>query len=88
MVVVIDDPEIGPEEDNVFGKETDERCKHLIGDEPPFTCAIHDRPWYSETPCASHTQIEHGNTECRMGRYMLDNRELLDSFLKRASEYA
>jgi hypothetical protein len=47
-------------------------CKHLKGDKPgEYSCALHDMKWYKKTPCFSHGQIERGNTNCRMGEYVL-----------------
>jgi hypothetical protein len=76
MVVIVDDPKLGIVEDNLkaVGFNGPERCQHLVGDKPgEYSCAVHDEPWYCETPCASHGQIERSPTdECRMGRYILD----------------
>jgi hypothetical protein len=47
-------------------------CKHLLGDKPgEHACALHDKPWYSETPCYQHGQIETTDSPCRMGEYQL-----------------
>jgi len=77
FVVIVDDPEIGPAEDNLRAINLlEEPCPHLQGDTPgEFSCSIHDRPWYKETPCATHGQIERGNTNCRMGEYVLNKRK-------------
>ena len=75
-VVIVVDPQKGIQEDNltVIGENGRERCPHLRGECPgEFSCAIHNEPWYDETPCFSHGQIEKSpDTECRMGRYLLD----------------
>jgi hypothetical protein len=84
MVVIVDDP------DEDFDPETFESvennttvhmgdgtpCKHLRGENPgEYMCALHDKPWYSSTPCYAHGQIERSvDCECRMGRYVLDNK--------------
>ena len=48
-------------------------CKHLRGDNPgEYSCALHDYPWYKETPCYNFTQIGKESDECRTGRYMID----------------
>jgi hypothetical protein len=53
--------------------EGDGPCKHLQGEKPgEYSCAVHDKPWYSETCCAKFEQIGKPNAECRMGRYILD----------------
>ena len=74
-VVIVDDPSIGPELTNLkcIGQKGPERCQHLVGDTPgEFSCAVHDEPWYEETPCAGHGQIERSSKdECRMGRHIL-----------------
>ena len=71
-VVIVDDPEKGIQEDNLLCVEST-RCKHLRGSKPgEYNCAIHDYPWYEETPCANHGQIERKDSECRMGRHQLN----------------
>jgi len=76
FVVVVDNPDLPPTEDNlkVVGENGPERCPHLRGDKPgEYSCAIHDKPWYEETPCFAHGQIERSpDNECRMGRYLID----------------
>jgi hypothetical protein len=71
--VIVDDPALGPVEDNLIAREGGDRCQHLQGDKPgEFSCAIHDEPWYSETPCATHGQIERSPDDpCRLGEYFL-----------------
>lgn len=73
MVIIVDDPDKGISEGNLIahmGEDTP--CKHLGGDKPgEYFCKIHDKKWYDQTPCFSHGQIERGNTECRMGKYIL-----------------
>lgn len=75
-VVIVVDPEIGPtSESNLAFKDSGERCRHLRGAAPPFSCALHDEPWYPETPCARHGQIErHEDELCRLGNYHLNGR--------------
>jgi hypothetical protein len=84
MVVVVDDPENGPVPGNVVGHEGNCRCKHLVGDEPgQLSCAVHGRPWYAETPCASHGQIEQSPEDpCRMGEYVLAHPDLVRDLLR------
>jgi len=74
-VVIVDDPEIGITEDNLILHNGDGRpCKHLLGDKTgEYSCAVHDCPWYKETPCYMHGQIELKNTNCRLGEYILKN---------------
>lgn len=72
-VIIVDDPDKGPVEGNLKEKPSGQRCQHLRGDKPgEYSCAIHDRPWYKDTPCFAFTQIERGNTPCRMGEYLLE----------------
>jgi hypothetical protein len=49
-------------------------CPHLRGNEAgKYSCAIHDKPWYGETPCAQFGQIESSPDEdCRVGRYIME----------------
>lgn len=71
-VIIVDDPARGIAEDNVVHKPSGLRCKHLQGNTPgQHSCAVHGEPWYAQTPCAEFSQIERGNTDCRMGTYVL-----------------
>ena len=78
-VIVVDDPEKGPVPGNVVLHEGMGRCAHLLGDEPgSLSCAVHSRPWYRETPCAAHGQIERSpRDKCRMGVYVLEHPDLV-----------
>lgn len=68
FVVIVDDPGKGIREDNLIVHEGHGPCKHLKSDN---TCTIHDEPWYKQTPCFSHGQIEQSlSDECRMGAYL------------------
>lgn len=71
-VVIVDDPALGPVEGNLIARGGD-RCQHLRGDTPgQFSCAIHDEPWYPETPCAQHGQIEYSPDDpCRLGVFVM-----------------
>jgi len=66
-VIIVDDPSKGIQEDNLIPKHTGERCKHLL---PNGNCAVHNEPWYEETPCFAYTQIERGNQLCRRGVFI------------------
>lgn len=75
MVVIVDDPDIGPiDESNLIARSGDSPCQHLLGSQPgEYACAVHDREWYGETPCFSHTQIENSPDDpCRMGVFILN----------------
>lgn len=77
-VVIVKDPQKGLREDNLtsIGFNGPERCPHLIGVKPgDFSCAIHQKRWYSKTPCKSHGQIEQTNSPCRMGEFVLKREE-------------
>lgn len=73
MVVVVDDLEKGIIEGNFIVYEGNgQGCKHLEGNKSgEYSCAIHHYPWFPETPCGRHGQIEQGNTNCRLGEYIL-----------------
>ena len=79
-VIIVDDPDKGVVEDNIIAHLGDgvTPCKHLLGDEPgKYSCAVHHYPWYKETPCFSHGQIETSDdTPCRMGNYILNGIEV------------
>ena len=74
-VVIVDNPDRPPYEDNIkgIGFNGPERCQHLRGDTPgKFSCAVHDKPWYPDTPCFEYGQIEQSPDDvCRMGEYIL-----------------
>jgi len=72
-VAVVDDPSLGVVEGNViFNLGGGSPCKHLQGREPgKHACAVHDEPWYPDTPCYRHGQVERSDSPCRMGQYIL-----------------
>ena len=73
MVIVVKDPARGPVEGNLVRKDSGQRCPHLRGEAAPFTCAVHDEPWYPESPCGRHKQMERRADElCRAGNYHLN----------------
>jgi hypothetical protein len=76
-VVIIDDPKKGISQDNMIVLNGDGTpCKHLIEDNEGCSCALHDYPWYKDTPCFAHGQIERGNTNCRLGEFILENKDV------------
>jgi len=78
-VIIVDDPEKGIQDDNLIVHDGQgNSCKHLQGNVMgEYSCAIHDKEWYEETPCNRYGQIESSpDTECRMGRYQLDKKDL------------
>lgn len=75
-VVIVNDPQNGIRKDNLIFHDGDGTpCKHLIGDRPGnYSCAIHNYPWYKDTPCFQHGQMEVNEFDkCRMGEYVLKN---------------
>ena len=77
-VVIISDPNKNYIENNLeYHEGNNVSCKHLLGDKiGKYNCAIHDHKLYNQTPCYDFTQIEHSNTECRTGRYILNKTNL------------
>ena len=74
-MIIVDDPAKGIVEDNLIEHNgLKSECKHLRGDKPgEYSCAVHDEPWYPETPCATHGQIEPSpETHCRMGAHIME----------------
>lgn len=73
LAVIVVDPEIGPEPNNLKGiNMLEESCPHLRGDKPgEYSCAIHDKPWFSETPCAEY-QSHNGDQPCRVGDFLVN----------------
>ena len=63
-------------------KDSKEPCPHLEWDGDGFTCKIHHYEWYKSTPCFSHGQFETKNSDCRMGRYIIDNYGI-DHYIKK-----
>lgn len=64
------------DESNYEIKSCNQRCKHLKGNSPGnFTCAMHDKPWYKNTPCFRHGQYEQRNSKCRLGEFILSDKE-------------
>lgn len=75
VVTIVDDPDIGYDpmsEDNLIVHEGGGPCKHLIGDTPgEYSCAVHGKSWYPETPCYEFRQIGKPGAACRMGKFVL-----------------
>ena len=75
-VIIVNDPEKCPaiQEDNLMEHNgLGQRCKHLRGDKiGECKCAVHNKPWYSSTPCYQYTQIENSpDAPCRRGEHEL-----------------
>jgi len=75
LVIIVDDPDKGLSKDNIIAHHGDGPCKHLGGNKPgEYFCKVHDKPWYKETPCFSHGQIESSpDCVCRLGEYIIKN---------------
>lgn len=71
-VIIVKNPDKKPSYRNLDSKHTGVRCPHLLGEEPgKFSCSLHDKAWYEDTPCARHTQFEVRETPCRIGSRMM-----------------
>jgi len=62
-------------------KPSHQNCPHLLLKNHKFYCKIHNRKWYKDTPCYRHSQIENGDTNCRMGEYILNHSDLQKQLL-------
>lgn len=76
LIIVVKDPEkvttTRPVEDNLLALDGTKKCPHLQGAGPgQYSCAIHEYPWFEETPCGQFTQVERTNSPCRLGTYKL-----------------
>jgi hypothetical protein len=73
-VIIVADPKLGIQEDNIHHKPSGVKCPHLTGDVPgEYTCAVHNEPWYKETPCYDFGQIEESENDiCRIGKYFME----------------
>ena len=80
FVAIVDNPKLGIVDENIITHEGNGPCKHLIGNKPgEYSCAIHEYPWYKDTPCHAYTQVEESiDNECRTGAFMMkkENKEL------------
>lgn len=78
MVMIVRNPEKGIAPGNIVAHTGGGKpCRHLRGSGPgKYRCAIHDRPWYKDTPCFQHGQIEKSPDDpCRIGEYVLRKEE-------------
>jgi len=68
-VIIVDDPTKGITEDNLKHHAGGKRCPHLLGNKVgEFSCSLHEKSWYKETPCFAHDQISKSPSDpCRMG---------------------
>jgi Fe-S-cluster containining protein len=66
------DPEDIKESDLRTINQLEERCIHLRGDKAgEYSCAIHEYPWFKDTPCGTHGQIERTDSDCRLGAHII-----------------
>lgn len=92
-VAIVDDPSKGLREDNLVMNPGDGNpCKHLKTNPKTgkYDCAVHKYPWYKETPCYRHGQVEaNDDCECRLGKYLLnkDNQERAKQIQAEAEEF-
>lgn len=82
-VVILRDPDGPISEENAEVHEGKGPCKYLRGNAPgEFSCAVHDKPWYQQSPCYSH------NTDvpkCMIGECIMSGKaDPLRSMLIRA----
>lgn len=75
-VAIVNDPDLGFIEGNFIHKPCGTPCKHLVGNEAgKYSCDVHNKEWYEETPCFSHGQTEKSDSEnCRIGAYILSKK--------------
>jgi hypothetical protein len=71
--MIVNDPDKGLNEDNIIAHMGDGPCKHLEGNKPgEYSCKVRSEPWYEQTPCFAHTQIESSpDCNCRIGEKIL-----------------
>jgi len=69
-----------PEEAFIF-KPDGEKCPHLTFEDNKAVCKIHQYNWYYQTPCYNHNQIERKNSDCRLGKHIIDNNVNVFDFL-------
>jgi len=53
--------------DDFLNKHTGEVCPHLRVEDGEASCNIHHYEFYKHTPCYQHSQIESGDSPCRIG---------------------
>jgi hypothetical protein len=75
-----EDPSI---EEKILFKEHNKWCPHLTEKKLMYSCKVHDKPWYKDTPCYNHTQIESSdNKKCRIGDYVKGKNKYLKNQIK------
>ena len=52
-------------------KKEGEECPHIKWEGDKAICSVHDKEWFSDTPCGRHGQIEESITDkCRTGEWI------------------
>jgi len=76
LVVVVDNPDLGISPNNLIVSKGNKPCKHLEGkNSGEYSCAIHNKDWYKETPCFLFGQIEKSEEEpCRLGVAVMEGK--------------
>lgn len=84
-VIIVNDPNLGIVDDNLIAKHTGDKCPHLKGNKPgEYSCTIHKRKWYKNTPCYAHGQIEQSTNDlCRQGNYILNRPHIIKMLTER-----
>jgi len=73
--------------EEVMHKPTGITCPHLELKDDGYYCKVHSMPWYKDTPCAAHGQVESAVTDnCRMGEYILNDNQMMKDKLKEIYE--
>lgn len=58
-------------------KDSDIWCPHLEElNKFTFSCKVHDKPWFNKTPCFDFSQIEQSESNCRLGTYVSNCKEV------------
>ena len=74
-VAIVINPDKSISEDNIILHNADgenKPCKYLLGNNPgEYTCSIHGKAWYKDTPCASHNA---GIDYCNIGKHYLNSK--------------
>ena len=62
--------------EKVMLKKSGEWCPYLEEKNKfIFTCKIHNKPWYKQTPCFEYSQLENDILDkCRLGVYINSNK--------------
>lgn len=74
-VAIVVDPAKGVSEGNITLHNANGEnipCRYLQGDGPGrYSCAIHSKAWYVDTPCAMHNS---DIAQCTVGEYLVSQK--------------